>query len=288
MMNEVDLNACFNDLEKASMEILTSNNVYSIQNVLAVNNVLLLKRPNLLSASLKKVFPSAVITALYKQQQEPYKSIDVAFPVDKRQQIEEILEEFVEENDLMQTRKRLNLLNNDVEDDDVFRIINLVSSLIYEVTPNDCAASENRLTASFVHSIMMSIFKTSVDYVPHMSNHTNKQDEGSLWRPDYKVSIQQGTSRVVHVCFGEVKPASCTSQASLDKDLTKVAVYSKKTLEGKKFNFLLSFVVKNNIITVYMMQNFAEGFNTLVEIENLPIPTTIVILPSISVILTNT
>jgi hypothetical protein len=271
MLEGVDMQNAFYEYKKACLELLNEGKPnYTKQEVLAVNNILFLDKPINITSLLKRHFSSDVLHSARQRQHSIYKNIDVHFPFDKKIAIEDILDDFSKELDLTTARKQLNEINDDVEDEDVFRIINFVSELLYQAAPDDKGSIA--LEPAFVHAVMIAIFKLDIHHRPQILNQPSKNFS---WEPCYMVirpdQEESGTTSEI-CCYGEI---GSKLRLQDDKDLVKVALFTKALVETKSFNHFISFTTHNDKIFFYLLQNLDEGLNTFTEIEQFQIPSTV-------------
>ncbi|KAI8364020.1 hypothetical protein EDC96DRAFT_575793 [Choanephora cucurbitarum] len=211
MCSDTDVERCFYQYKTDALELLRSGeSMFDVEDLLTISKT---------SKLMKSCFGSQILSSFRNEQEQLYKVIKDTFSGDLRVEVEESLDEFAKEKDL---------------------IIKFVNNLIDNVTVTDVSVFESMLTSSFVHDAMKTIFKHGLHTLPHLSNHTN--DEGA-WRPDYKVARLNSAGRAQQICFGEVKPLSCNDKAKKDKDVVKVAKYIKDAIYKFNYSFMLSYVV---------------------------------------------
>ncbi|KAI8359164.1 hypothetical protein BD560DRAFT_491863 [Blakeslea trispora] len=283
LIKDVDVESLFNEYKQQSYNLVLSNDPsVTIQEITALDNILILNNLKDSSQLMKDVFGSTNLHNLRLEQQQTYKNIKDKFPSDLKDDIEEILDDYSKEHDLYEADKRISALYSKAEGHDVFRIIKCVANLLDEVSEEELVVSENHLTASFIHSVMKAIFKKDTKTFPHMSNH--KADD-SIWRPDYKVSyVQQGKAR--QECFGEIKPSACKDNSRKAKDVIKAIKYSKKAVVKFKYNFLITFVVQDDMMRFFTIRHLSNTMFVATQIESFKLPTRTSELPQIGLILT--
>ncbi|KAI8372261.1 hypothetical protein EDC96DRAFT_64218 [Choanephora cucurbitarum] len=271
MVKGVDVEALFNEFKQQSYNAVMNNDPsVGIQEIAALDNILILENLKDSSGLVKEVFGSTPLHELRLEQQRPYKEIKDKFPSDLKDDIEEILDEYSKENDLYEADKKIGALYSKAENHDVFRIIKCIANLLDEVSEEELVVSENHLTASFIHVIMKAIFKKDTKIFPHMSNH---KAGDSSWRPDYKISrVQEGRAR--QECFGEVKPFSCKDSGNKAKDIIKAIKYSRKAITKFKFNFLITFVAQNDVLRFFVTRHLSDTMFVAAQVESFKLPTT--------------
>ncbi|KAI8380108.1 hypothetical protein BD560DRAFT_388581 [Blakeslea trispora] len=263
MCGSVDVEQCFHEYKSNALELLKAGDImFDVEDLLALDHVFYLKTINKTGKLMKNSFENQVLSSFRCEQEELYKSIKNTFPGDLRVEVEEALDEFAKEEDLWTTSKRIAAISQKAPCFDTYSIIKFANNLIDNVTATDVGVSENRLTCSFVHDAMKAIFKHDVYTLPHMSNHAN--DEGA-WRPDYKVARLNSAGRAQNICFGEAKK---------DKDVIKVAKYTKEAIYKFNYNFMLSYVVQDGEVRFFLTKYISKTMFVFFEIEKFQIPTT--------------
>ncbi|KAI8376832.1 hypothetical protein BD560DRAFT_463465 [Blakeslea trispora] len=285
--NGIDVAAVFFTYKQNAFEVIKSDNhAFAVEKILQISSlysILFFKRHPQASNSFQKAFEATMITELRNQESSPYTGIKESFPSEIRDEIEQILDALSKEQDLWEASKNLNKLANTAESFDIFNIIKFLNNLIDEVTGDDVAVSENRLTCSFIHAAMKSIFKHDVYTVPHMSNHAIEE---ITWRPDYKVSKLNSGGKACQMCIGEVKPSSCCDKSLRDKDVVKIAKYSKDQLVKQKSNFFMTYIVQDDTLRFFLTTYASKSLFFFFKIKRFQIPTTVDNIVSVVVILT--
>ncbi|KAI9309596.1 hypothetical protein BJ944DRAFT_226692 [Cunninghamella echinulata] len=292
--NNIDISELFYQFQLSVKNYLTSSQTPSLQleshlqHILSLSSILLLK-PNRFHDDLKKIIDQGIleniVTDINKQLNLNMNEFDNSIII----KLFSIFKN-IRKNELdrmvaaMEVMKLMEQTKDHMSKKILISVRNLIENLPMKNLDEDI--KEIELITRYVHPLLSPLLDDITNNIMFRWTSTTNQEWKTSFsiskrRPDSNITETNGTFYDKSFGFGEVK---CKSMAlnhyATNKDLLRIAHFSKNSIDTHSINSVLSFTVVGDYITFYIMMLKSDGLYVMLEIGHIKIPMSVYEIPT--------
>jgi hypothetical protein len=161
-------------------------------------------------------------------------------------------------------------------------IANLIQKLPAAAIKDSTTIGEAELWSTYFDPILSVLVADPEKSVQFQWSNTSSPESGSDKRPDAIISTVTQLEFNSELGFGEAKKVEKDCNANgLCRDLLRLAIFTKNTVDINKLNASLSFQIHGFNISLFLTRLDHHGIYTMVEVGHLKFPKSIEEIPSL-------